>query len=745
MPSIDSVRVGKFPSAELLSQTVRSARGRWLFLVLGEQEVELLPGAERRWVQLAQAADAEMAYADRYVLSDGQSQPQPTIDYQRGALRDDFDFGALVLVTVEALAEFLDEAPAHPYALFYAFRLWSAERVLPLHIREFLYTEQAIDLRKSGQKQFDYVDPRQRAVQQDMEAAVTAHLAALDALVNPLRLRSCSPETEESFPCEASVIIPVRNRVRTIEEAVRSALSQQTDFPFNILVVDNHSTDGTTDVLARLAEEDSRVAHIIPESTLLGIGGCWDLAIRDSRCGKYAVQLDSDDLYKGTDTLQRIVDTFHEGGYAMVIGSYELCDFQLQPLPPGLIDHKEWTAANGANNALRINGLGAPRAFFVPVLRQIGVPNVSYGEDYALGLRISREWKLGRIYDSLYLCRRWEGNSDAALSPEKVNANNTYKDWLRTQELTARMEMNADLLSDELLETLFVEQLAEWEAVSDRYEQLTDVQVKPLGAGGLAVQHNPTRIGSTGAKLDKVTLAQRPCFLCSDNRPDEQMSVLCHDGYELLVNPFPILPQHFTIAATTHQPQKLSSTALTDLLSMAAQLTDYFLFYNGPTSGASAPDHLHFQAGMRGSVPLERDFNRYAPNLADGITLLTTYAVPVFAVAASTIEQSANLLQQLIAAMRIVPDSEPPMNVLAWRENERLITLVIPRAKHRPACYFAEGSQQRLISPGAIDMAGLLIAPRAEDFDALTETEALSILRECAITLDEAQAIVSQF
>lgn len=744
MPSIDLVRVGKFPSADLLSQTVCHAHSRWLFLVLGEQQVELLPGAERRWVQLAQAADAEIAYADRYVLHDGQLQPQPTIDYQRGALRDDFDFGALVLVDVEVLAEFLDEAPAHPYALFYAFRLWSAERALPLHIREFLYTEQAIDLRKSGQKQFDYVDPRQRAVQQDMEAAVTEHLAALDALVNPLCLRSCEAEADEEFPFEASVIIPVRNRVRTIEEAVRSALSQQTDFPFNILIVDNHSTDGTTDVLSRLAAEDSRVVHIIPESTLLGIGGCWDLAIRDSRCGKFAVQLDSDDLYKGPDTLQRIIDTFHQGGYAMVIGSYELCDFAFRPLPPGLIDHKEWTAANGANNALRINGLGAPRAFYVPVLRRIGVPNVSYGEDYALGLRISREWKIGRIYDSLYLCRRWEGNSDAALSPEKVNANNTYKDWLRTQELTARIEMNADLLSDDLLETLFVEQLADWEAVSDRYEQLTDVQVKPLGESDLAVQHNPKRIASTGAKIDKNTISQRPCFLCSDNRPDEQLIVLCHGGYELLVNPFPILPQHFTIASTTHQPQELSGAALTDLLSMAAQLTDYFLFYNGPTSGASAPDHLHFQAGMRGSVPLERDFSSYATELSNGLTLLSSYAVPVFAIAATTIEQSERLLRQLIAAMQTTPDTEPPMNVLAWRERERLITLVIPRAKHRPACYFADGSQQRLISPGAIDMAGLLIAPRAEDFAAITESEALAILRECALSPEEAQTIASK-
>ena len=742
MPSIDIVRVGRYPSADMLSQTVRDARGRWLFLVRGEQQVELLPGAERRWVQLAQAANAEIAYADRYMLSEGQLRPQPAIDYQRGALRDDFDFGALVLVDVEALAEFLDDAPAYPYALCYAFRLWSAERVLPLHIREFLYTEQAVDLRKSGQKQFDYVDPRQRAVQQDMEAAVTAHLASLDALVNPLCLRSCMPETDADFPCEASVIIPVRNRVRTIEEAVRSALGQQTDFPFNILVVDNHSGDGTTEVLSRLAAEDARVVHIIPQSDLLGIGGCWDLAIRDSRCGKYAVQLDSDDLYKGSDTLQRIVDTFRQGGYAMVIGSYELCDFQLRPLPPGLIDHKEWTPANGANNALRINGLGAPRAFYVPVLRQIGVPNVSYGEDYALGLRISREWKIGRIYDSLYLCRRWEGNSDAALSPEKVGANNAYKDWLRTQELTARIEMNADLLSDELLETLFVEQLADWEEVSERYERLTDVQVKTLGGSGLAVQHNPKRIGSTGAKLDPTTLAQRPCFLCSDNRPDEQVGVLCHGRYEVLVNPFPILPRHFTIASIAHQPQELSPDALNDLLSMAAHLSDYFLFYNGPTSGASAPDHLHFQAGMRGSVPLERDFGNYAPQLADGVTLLSTYAVPVFAIAADTIERSGTLLRRVIAAMRTTPDAEPPMNVLAWREEERLITVVIPRAKHRPSCYFASGADQRLISPGAIDMAGLLIAPRAEDFAALTEDEALAILRECAISMEEAERII---
>lgn len=752
MAAIDTVRVGRFPSADALRQVATGAQGRWVFLILGEQRVDLLPEAESLWVETVEAGYREhkedalqpaIVYADRYLVRDGERIPHPAIDYQRGSIRDDFDFGPLILVNSQALRTFFDayydeSGLSYTFATLYAFRLWASERALPLHIRQYLYTEEALDLRASGQKQFDYVDPRQRSVQIEMEEAVTAYLRRNRLDVNPL-LRSPICQVGE-FPCEASVIIPVRNRVRTIEDAVRSALSQETDFAFNILVVDNHSTDGTTDALHRLAVGDERVVHIIPERTDLGIGGCWDLAIRDAHCGRYAVQLDSDDLYKGPDTLQRIVDKFRTEDCAMVIGSYELCDFQLRPLPPGLIDHREWTDENGANNALRINGLGAPRAFYVPVLRQIGFPNVSYGEDYAVGLRISRQWKIGRIYDSLYLCRRWEGNSDAALSPERVNANNAYKDGLRTAELAARSEINCLLLYDDDLQHLFIRQLDAWEDVCDRYLALTDVQSRAFAESGLTVQYNPARIRSTAACIDKSALLQRPCFLCPSNRPQEQIPQPCLQGrYELLVNPFPILPQHFTLASTVHAPQSMAGETLRQMLLLAAGLTDYFLFYNGPTSGASAPDHLHFQAGTRGYVPLERDFNRYAPALPDGISLLTTYAVPLFAVVADSVSRCEEYLQRLLT--RMDQGQEPPMNVLAWRESNRLITLVIPRTKHRPDCYYAEPPYQRIISPGAIDMAGLIITPREDDFHNLTETKAVSILRECGITREQARSL----
>ena len=753
MATIDMVRVGKFPSADLLRQVAHEAHGRWAFLVLGDQQVELLPDAEARWLAEAEEGEAAIVYADRYVLQDGHRIPHPAIDYQAGSLRDDFDFGALLLVKVEALRTFFEEEEtAYSFATLYAFRLWCSEQTLPKHIRECLYTEEAVDLRASGQKQFDYVDPRQREVQIEMEQAVTAHLRRIGALVNPLLTHPLLTTIDSAW--EASVIIPVRNRVRTIEEAVRSALSQQTDFPFNVLVVDNHSTDGTTAVLERLSTEDSRVVHIIPTRTDLGIGGCWEWAIRDERCGKYAVQLDSDDLYKGSDTLQRVVDTFHEGHYAMVIGSYELCDFQLNPLPPGLIDHKEWTDVNGPNNALRINGLGAPRAFNVQILRQYGFPNVSYGEDYALGLRISREWKIGRIYQSLYLCRRWEGNSDAALSPEKVNANNLYKDSLRTAELQARQAANATDVNDHALQSLFVHQLDQWEEVCQRYLALAEVCTRNLASDSrLQVQYNPARIRSTGAKVDKATISQRPCFLCPQNRPSEQLSLPCLEGaYEVLVNPYPILPQHFTIVSTRHEPQQIvQGEVLTQLLRLAASFEDYFIFYNGSQSGASAPDHLHIQAGIRGVLPLENQWATHYESATrwqeDGcIGLVGDYPVPVFAVRASTVASAEARVRALLAkiAEETQAAGEAEGNLIAWRQStDQLIVLLFPRAKHRPACYYAEGVAQRLISPGALDMAGLLIAPREADYTALTLAEAEAILRECAISSEQAETVFS--
>ncbi len=395
-------------------------------------------GIERLWSVAAQTG-AGLVFSDYYDMKGDVRTPHPVIEYQAGSLRDDFTFGSVVLLERNALRRALRNAGRHKfsYAGWYALRL-SLSRVAPcVRVGEFLYSMVESDVRKSGEKLFDYVDPKNRQVQIEMEHAATAHLKTVGAYLAP---RFRKPKlTEGAFPVEASVVIPVRNRVRTVGDAVESVLKQETDFPFNVIIVDNHSTDGTTDLLRSLAARDNRIVHIIPERRDLGIGGCWNEAVHDERCGRFALQLDSDDLYRDATTISRIVDAFRRERCAMVIGSYQMTNFQLEPIPPGIIDHREWTPANGRNNALRINGLGAPRAFFTPVIRSLKIPNVSYGEDYALGLAISRDYQIGRIYEPIYLCRRWEGNSDADLDIAKLNAFNFYKDKIRTIELMARI------------------------------------------------------------------------------------------------------------------------------------------------------------------------------------------------------------------------------------------------------------------------------------------------------------------
>lgn len=394
-----------------------------------------------RFYNLAIASGAGLIYSDYYQIIDGVRSNAPTIDYQFGSLRDDFSFGSLLFYNSRALKDAIRSIKGeYTFAGLYALRL-AVSRIADIsRINEYLYTEIEQDNRKSGEKQFDYVDPKNRAIQLEMEAACTEHLKAIGGYLEP-NFKTVEFD-KGNFEYEASVIIPVRNRVRTIEDAIRSVLVQETKFPFNLIVIDNFSTDGTSDIIARYAKEDDRVIHLIPEREDLGIGGCWNLGVDHPKCGKFAVQLDSDDVYESPATLQTIVDAFYEQNCAMVVGSYTITNGDMQPIPPGLIDHKEWTPENGRNNALRINGLGAPRAFYTPFLRSIHVPNTSYGEDYALGLRVSREYQIGRIYKSLYLCRRWDGNSDSVLSVEKINANNLYKDKIRTFELISRIKMN---------------------------------------------------------------------------------------------------------------------------------------------------------------------------------------------------------------------------------------------------------------------------------------------------------------
>lgn len=394
-----------------------------------------------RLLLVAEDTRSPLIYSDSWKEENGTRRPSPRIDCHEGSLRDDFDFGTLFFLRAEDFVEAVSEMERdYLYAAFYDLRLRLSRRGCLFHLREMLYTERPVVV-PEGERQFDYVDPRNRSVQMEMESACTRHLQAVGAWLPPVE-RSVVYDEEDDFPIDISVIIPVYNRVRTIADAVRSASEQQGDFTYNIIVVDNYSTDGTTELLQSLAVENPRLIHLIPEEKGTGIGGCWNYAVNHKACGRFAVQLDSDDLYKGADTLQRIVEVFHRKKCAMVVGSYELTDWDLRPLPPGLIDHREWSDENGHNNALRINGLGAPRAFYTPLLRENPFPDVSYGEDYAVGLRFSREYKIGRIYDSLYLCRRWEGNSDAALDTERINRNNAYKDSLRFIELAARKKMN---------------------------------------------------------------------------------------------------------------------------------------------------------------------------------------------------------------------------------------------------------------------------------------------------------------
>ena len=428
-------------STKELINIANTATTEWLFLQTEAGEVEFLPQAEKRFIDIAEATGAAMVYSDYYQITEDGKNPITTIEYQRGSLRDDFNFGAVILLNTGILKKITTHTPEdYEFAGLYDIRLKISETSSIFRIAEPLYLLTPVSATEAESRHFAYIDKKNRNVQIDMEKACTAHLKCIGALLtgNP---KSVNLESE-NFDCEASIIIPVRNRQKTIADAIHSALGQQTNFKFNVLVVDNFSTDDTGNIIDRIAHTYSNVIKITPDNDNLGIGGCWQLAINHSLCGKFAVQLDSDDIYQSPHTLQRIVDEFYRQRCAMLIGSYTITDFELNPIPPYLIDHAEWTDDNGRNNALRINGLGAPRAFFTPIIREIGFPNVSYGEDYAVGLRISREWKIGRIYDSVYLCRRWENNSDTGISLETLNRYNFYKDKIRTIELLRRIKQN---------------------------------------------------------------------------------------------------------------------------------------------------------------------------------------------------------------------------------------------------------------------------------------------------------------
>lgn len=759
-PKMEVVESEDITSARFLARIAEKATAPYLLLHLSGQQLGLRYRCLERMVQVAEQNKALLLYADRY----DNGKPHPVIDYQAGSLRNDFDFGNLWLVRTDALHNFIGQGGCQSHIVaggLYALRLFISRHGNICHLREFLYDSAETDLRRSGEKQFDYVDPRNEAVQQEYEIICTDHLKKTGAYLNPELYDTLPSEEGETYPVEASVVIPVYNRARTIGDAIESVLSQQTTFPFNILVVDNHSTDGTSEAVERF-KDDSRVVHLQPERTDLGIGGCWDFAVRDHRCGRYAVQLDSDDLYSSPKTLQTIVEKFREAPYAMVIGSYRMVNFQLDTLPPGLISHAEWTDNNGRNNALRINGLGAPRAFRTSVIRQQGFPNTSYGEDYAVGLALSRRFRIGRIFDELYLCRRWDGNSDSDLSIDQQNKHNTYKDSLRTQELNARRQ-RVDAFSQPVnaasVEHFFDCQLKAWPEAAQRFRDLTEqVQQRELVSESLrfTLQFNPARIVSTGATVTREAISKRPCFLCKDNRPQEQAVCGCLGYIELLVNPFPILPHHLTLSHHSHKPQRFAPL-WQPMARFAYDNASALVFYNGARCGASAPDHAHFQAVEKGHTPLEHyvaapEGVRIPLKTYDGdtqLSLLRGYACPALLLEGQDLTSLHRAVEEVIAALPCDPDrDEPDMNVLVWNvaaddhAPAALRVAILPRAKHRPDCYYAEDAGQRLVSPGALDMAGLIVTPRKDDFDGLTAQEVRSILEEVGVTDEQINNVV---
>ncbi|MBR5276145.1 MAG: DUF4922 domain-containing protein [Bacteroidaceae bacterium] len=737
------VAVKSLSASRLFMDMASSATADYVLYVA--KEGCSLPGVDvlERMLDAMAADNSVMLYSDCYKSIDGVCEEAAVIDYQCGSLRNDFDFGSVILMRTSALKSYLQqEDTEYEYAGFYQLRLALSRVGCFTHFKEFAYTECEDDRRKSGEKQFDYVNPAQREVQIEMEKVCTEHLKQIGGYLPPFKYDDIDLSFGE-FPVEASVVIPVLNRKTTIADAITSVLKQKCSFKFNILVVDNHSTDGTGEIIDSFGDE--RVVHIIPESTKLGIGGCWNYAVNSPLCGRFAVQLDSDDIYSGDDTLQRIVDEFYRQQCAMLIGTYRICNFELETLPPGIIDHKEWTEENGRNNALRINGLGAPRAFYTPVIREVGFPNVSYGEDYAVGLQISRRYRIGRIYDVLYLCRRWGGNSDAALSRAKVNANNYYKDSIRSEELKARLAYVKQLSGPcrRGVSNFFDKQLKQWSDVAARYKAIESVQVKRFD-NGLALQFNPDRIRSTAAAVDKKSIAQRPCFLCAANRPAEQIVREVRGSMELLVNPFPIMGEHYTIVTKKHQPQ-LIAPIFADMLALARRWRGMTLFYNGATCGASAPDHAHLQAVRTKEVPmldakwtkrLSADSEPVCGTDGAALYLSKGYVAPLFVIKAADSLAMEALFARLMAALPVNEGAaEPAVNVMTFhKDGDGWTTIVFPRSKHRPDCYFAEGDARRVISPGALDMAGILIAARREDYENITATEAASILREVSLS-----------
>ncbi len=766
----------------------------YLLAVDSTREVSIDSHALARLLCVARDTGAGIVYSDFFDRIQNTVGAHPLNDYQAGSIRDDFNFGYLFLMSCAAVEAAIKKYGATPHdaaTALYDLRLKMAIDHDIIHIPEFLYTATAQKPKPAKkpaiktEAHFDYVAKENFTRQQKMEKIATNYLKKIGAHLRP-RTKNIGREPE-AFQWKASIVIPVLNRKKTIADALTSALEQQTDFPFNILVVDNHSTDGTTDILKKFAAKYPHVQPIIPSRRDLDIGGCWNEAISSSSCGRYVVQLDSDDLYSSPQTLQKIVNTLRKGRYAMVVGSYTLVNEKLKPIPPGLIDHREWTQANGHNNLLRINGMGAPRAFDAAVIRQIGFPNVSYGEDYAVALRLTRDYKIGRIYESLYLCRRWSDNTDAGLSVEKQNRNDFYKDKLRTLEIKARqLSIRQEFCLEQGIATthplkgtraggkspcpegtqgdslgnrifaefpgsgkisfpalcnhFFESQKKTWPALAGACRDLAETQVRELSCGKYKVtlQYNPARAVSGGAAVDPESIRKRPCFLCTINRPSQQHALLYRNEYLVLCNPAPIFNDHLTVVSLTHKPQEITSS-LDALLQIASDAsTDYTVFYNGPACGASAPDHLHFQMIPSAALPFLKTLARVRPlkeissvRISAGKGFDRATVVMESKNAAALKEQFFHLLK---AARKILStDDEPPMNVFCDYEKDSWRLTIFLRRKHRPDAYYASGENRIFVSPGAIDMAGVVIIPQLQDYERLDCSTMQNIYREVSL------------
>ena len=754
---------------------LKKISGKYLLVIDAGKEIIIDRVSLRKIFKVAETNQAGLLYSD-FILREGNKLIKHSlIDYQAGSIRDDFKFGHLLVFSCGAVKSALRKygsLSSDADAALYDLRLKVSIDHEIIHIHEFLYTvseEIKKKIKKSVRKieaHFDYVAKENFLYQKKLEKIATNHLRHIGAYLPP-PTENMGKELDE-FQWKASIVIPVLNRKKTIADAITSALKQNTDFPFNVIVVDNHSTDGTTEVLKKFAAKYPHVHHIIPSRSDLEIGGCWNEAIYSQHCGRYVVQLDSDDLYSYPQALQKIVNTLRQGRYAMVVGSYTLVNERLKPIPLGLIDHREWTRQNGHNNLLRVNGMGAPRAFDLSVVRRFGFPNVSYGEDYAVALKITREFKVGRIYENLYLCRRWKNNTDAGLSIEKQNANDFYKDKLRTAEIEARKLVNMeetsfnkkrifaefnggeDLSLPALCDSLYDSQKKTWPKLADACRDLAAAHTRKIsGKYSVYLQYNPARAVSSGAAVDAASIKKRPCFLCESNLPSQQKGILYRNQYLILCNPAPIFERHFTIVFRRHELQNIASS-INWLLQLAADLShDYAVFYNGPACGASAPDHLHFHAIPKNGLPFLQEFKKLLPFKEKSSFRYSNWKITDRSVVLLEIKNVENLTKQFLNLLRttqkvLKTNDEPMVNVICDYSSNRWRLVVFLRQKHRPDAYFAKGENRIFISPGAVDMAGVVITPLLDNYTRLDYNAVRGIYREVSLPENIMDSIIRE-